>query len=563
MRYQQRALKWPEVAPVTSLPCSWCNFRARGQFAAVALCCVLPKEKPVGKGSALKITSFKVSNLPSFKDIFKSFSTESTNHKKKHGKLVKIKVAGTNEFVEELDRLEASENEEDDMKYKHFKTSTESGIYRLEIKNDKGINCNEENKSEEDDENLNENPPLVEIIDSTESSTGNKISLAFEKKEHCDNHQESFSSTNVRNRKVTQAPIFKEIVKRIIAANSSKSLPDSLCRSNQQNIFKDHSKVDLSIELKEKGLLNEVKERCVNGSEEGQEDSETKTNNLQSLEPKHIPQGDKSEQVEEIKLAEERDTKETDESTETIKGEDMPEAVDETQAKMLLALSGYEVKVESLQNEMTENKSVYEKKLKTFNDRMQIIESQLKEAQNKKTDTNKLFIDKLRVTKTEMEEQFIEVTSKIEHLNEQFSSLSSERQTMFRKVENDLESLQCATSTEQEKQLENFALVDNNAYDCNAPLEKLEALKTDLVQTNSVVSKRILEASTVVKNQRRSCQSSFLELETETEQMKVLLSRISNFVKSVEASIEAMEGGKRKNLIFHGLVPSCPESKTR
>ena len=276
-----------------------------------------------------------------------------------------------------------------------------------------------------------------------------------------------------------------------------------------------------------------------------------------------IRDSDNSEQVKDIKVTEETDTKETDESTKTIEEEEFTKAINDTQAKMLMTVSGYEVKIVSLQQEMIENKSVYETKLTTYNERIKVIEHQLNKAQNLKTDSRKPFIEKLRITKTDMEEQFEDVLSKIEHLNEQFTNLNSARQTKFRKVDNDLESLQCATSTELKKHRENTELVEDNANDCNAPLEKLEALKNDLLQTNSSVGKKILESASIVSDQRRSCQSSFLQLETETQQMKVLLSRISNFVESIESSIEAMEGGKRKNLIFHGLVPSNPETKTR
>ena len=57
--------------------------------------------------------------------------------------------------------------------------------------------------------------------------------------------------------------------------------------------------------------------------------------------------------------------------------------------------------------------------------------------------------------------------------------------------------------------------------------------------------------------------SKFLEVETEAARVKIMVAATKGLLGNVQNSLDEIEGGKRNNLIFHGVVVEHPETQIR
>ena len=57
--------------------------------------------------------------------------------------------------------------------------------------------------------------------------------------------------------------------------------------------------------------------------------------------------------------------------------------------------------------------------------------------------------------------------------------------------------------------------------------------------------------------------SKFLEVETEAARVKIMVAATKGLLGNVQNSLDEIEGGKRNNLIFHGVVAEHPETQIR
>ena len=91
----------------------------------------------------------------------------------------------------------------------------------------------------------------------------------------------------------------------------------------------------------------------------------------------------------------------------------------------------------------------------------------------------------------------------------------------------------------------------------------LTGMKCEVAGMNNDIDGRIREILSVVTEQRRKYKSKFLEVETEAARVKIMVNATKGLLENVQNSLEEIEGGKRNNLIFHGVVSEHPETQIR
>ena len=105
--------------------------------------------------------------------------------------------------------------------------------------------------------------------------------------------------------------------------------------------------------------------------------------------------------------------------------------------------------------------------------------------------------------------------------------------------------------------------MDTTLEKSNATTKYLTGMKSELLGMNNDIDKRICDILSVVSDQRRKYKSKFLEVDTEAARVKIMVNSTKGLLENIEKSLEEIEGGKRRNLIFHGLVSEHPETQIR
>ena len=358
--------------------------------------------------------------------------------------------------------------------------------------------------------------------------------------------QESLPFPIERNRKLTRAPIFREIVKKVIAEN----LRNRMIREANEKGANDSKQILGAICAEEPDVdISDGGDR--NQSEASMKDADNENNAIQTDDASSL-------------ASSHRDSPRYEEDENDNDNGD----IGHTEAdKMTAIVAGYELKINYLEEDLKKKKVVYEQKLSSLIDRVNSVESRMPkkggDRQNKKIPTHKLTRE-VGVLRKALSEQFSLVDVKIDQINDRMQTLNQRRDHLFEKAEIDLENIKHATENKLSEVYKNLeGHVENTLERSDNTTKLLNGMKCELVGTNNDIDGRIREILSIVTEQRRKYKSKFLEVETEAARMKIMVNATKGLLENVQNSLEDIEGGKRNNLIFHGVVVEHPETQIR
>ena len=231
---------------------------------------------------------------------------------------------------------------------------------------------------------------------------------------------------------------------------------------------------------------------------------------------------------------------------------------------MTAIVERYKLKINQLEEELVKKRNDYEQKLSFLIDRVNIVENRIRKGQQSKTTPAHRLTSEVGVLRKTLVEQFTLVENKIDQIKEKVQSLDQRRHQLLEKTEVDLENLKCATENELSEVNGNLVgQVGNVLERSNNNTKLLTSMKCELAVTNNDIDGRIREILSVVSEQRRKYKSKFLEVETEAARVKIMVAATKGLLGNVQNSLDEIEGGKRNNLIFHGVVVEHPETQIR
>ena len=342
-----------------------------------------------------------------------------------------------------------------------------------------------------------------------------------------DKSQESFPIPIERSRKLTRAPIFKEIVKKVIAENLRQ-------RMLREAIGKD--------------------------SEEMCGTAEPDISDTNQPQPSMKDMAGDNENNNASSASSHGDSPRSDKDENEVSNDDDNDGVGHSDADNMTALvAGYELKIDYLEEELKKKKIVYEQKLGSLIDRISSVENRIEK--KKKTPTREL-TSEVDVLRKALSEQLSLVNGQIDQINGKMQTLNQRRDHLFENADIEVENIKEATSENKLSDV-NENLVENTLERVDRNARVLTGMKCEVAGMNNDIDGRIREILSVVTEQRRKYKSKFLEVETEAARVKIMVNATKGLLENVQNSLEEIEGGKRNNLIFHGVVSEHPETQIR
>ena len=355
-------------------------------------------------------------------------------------------------------------------------------------------------------------------------------------------HDQDFDSKEIstivkeRSRKLTRVPIFKEVVKKVIA----------------QNLRKRMLEVASDFELKRTNLVEPII------ADPHQDDTKD--------EPSMKDTTDDTDNIEEDSDRTQQDVTLSDISNDISPrnslGESSMSNGNDLSDDLTDIVAAYEAKILNLEEELKRRRNAYEQKLGSMTERLIKLEQRFRTRLDKsKPASGQQVIPDVDALRKSLTEQFTLVDTKVRELQEKVQSVKKQRDDVLAKSDLALENLKIETGNNLSNLNEND--VDTTLEKSNATTKYLTGMKSELLGMNNDIDKRICDILSVVSDQRRKYKSKFLEVDTEAARVKIMVNSTKGLLENIEKSLEEIEGGKRRNLIFHGLVSEHPENQIR
>ena len=367
--------------------------------------------------------------------------------------------------------------------------------------------------------------------------------IVEEDAEHEDGSQENFLIPIERNRKLTRAPIFKEIVKKVIAENMIIRMMRETHEEDSNN--------------------SKHMQRATSAEPDIADQDDTKPCLKDNIDNHNESIDDHFDLIQPDNASSHGDSPRYNEDENKVSKDDNGDSHSDPD-NMTAIVAGYELKINYLEEELKKKKIVYEQKLNSLIGRVNSVEKRIGEGHQKKTTPAHQLTSEVSVLRNALAEQLSLFNGKIDQINEKMQTLNQRRDQLFKKAEVDLENLKHATEDKLSEVNENLmGQVDNTLERSENNAKLLNGMKCELAGTNNDIDGRIREILSVVTEQRRKYQSKFLEVETEAARVKIMVNATKSLLENVQNSLEEIEGGKRNNLIFHGVVIEHPETQIR
>ena len=355
-------------------------------------------------------------------------------------------------------------------------------------------------------------------------------------------HDQDFDSKEIstivkeRSRKLTRVPIFKEVVKKVIA----------------QNLRKRMLEVASDFELKRTNLVEPIiadPHQDDTKDEPSMKDTTDDTDNIEEDSDITQQDGTLSDMSNDVSPRNSQD--ENSVGNGSVLADDLTDNV-----------AAYEAKIHNLEEELKRRRNAYEQKLGSMTERLIKLEQRFRTRLDKsKPASGQQVIPDVDALRKSLTEQFTLVDTKVQELQEKVQSVKKQRDDVLAKSDLALENLKIETGNNLSNLNEND--VDTTLEKSNATTKYLTGMKSELLGMNNDIDKRICDILSVVSDQRRKYKSKFLEVDTEAARVKIMVNSTKGLLENIEKSLEEIEGGKRRNLIFHGLVSEHPETQIR